>query len=528
MVFSIPQERISENEAQGSCLLSGRLPISSSALGILVSITAIFATAAVTSLSLTCSPQILVIVTALVSAVLAILCFVQIVFHIHGKKTSTLKLTNDESQPQATQLPEISTAPQLANAVFDELQQRLSRESDLETIEYITHVKANEFITDKDEWRRVFLKNPLFLLQSALSSWKVVDKQNEYVVLSKDYIGFRLVLAEYDFEELESEAFIAQQPQRCYIHQVCQTDLPEEIHNNRVIRTQLQDLTYVLPIVPNFVTARESTNPNSTKDADSVLYEIFKTFFINYYVALNSSVTHNKIITLQLLHSGYPDPRARLLETLALLCAIEQMRYTQTPQTHAVQRTRSVETPPPQTSEHKQSSTYFTYGSREASIHTPTADKYASPYGQLRSFQPQSHLQTVLNTRDSHATAPENTRSIPTPNFDEVQTFLVNQSGERDIPLDPNQTSVYILSPEDYWKIFVTKDTTSFPRESSPFGLLSHSQGSQENSMFNLNLGRFMETQFMIVANLTQAEIHNLSSLCKETNPRQSQNNTDE
>ncbi|EPJ31303.1 hypothetical protein CP061683_1003B, partial [Chlamydia psittaci 06-1683] len=66
-----------------------------------------------------------------VSAVLAILCFVQIVFHIHGKKTSTLKLTNDESQPQATQLPEISTAPQLANAVFVELQQRLSRESDL-------------------------------------------------------------------------------------------------------------------------------------------------------------------------------------------------------------------------------------------------------------------------------------------------------------------------------------------------------------------------------------------------------------
>ncbi|EPJ32960.1 hypothetical protein CP061683_1003A, partial [Chlamydia psittaci 06-1683] len=58
MGFSIPQERISENEAQGSCLLSGRLPISSSALGILVSITAIFATAAVTSLSLTCSPQI--------------------------------------------------------------------------------------------------------------------------------------------------------------------------------------------------------------------------------------------------------------------------------------------------------------------------------------------------------------------------------------------------------------------------------------------------------------------------------------
>ncbi|QXE26989.1 hypothetical protein HBN95_02340 [Chlamydia buteonis] len=513
-----PPQRISENGLQGSFFLPGKCPISSSALGVLISITAIFSTAVITSLSLTCSPQILVIATVLVSTILAILCFLQIVFHIHSKKTRILELTNDESQPEATNLPEISTVPQLSEAVFDELQQRLSRESGLATIEYITHVKANDFITDKDEWQRVFLKNPLFLLQSALSSWNVVDKQNGHVILSKDYIGFCLVLTECNFDELESVTFITQQPQRCYIHQVLQTDLPEEINSNRVIRTQLRNLAYVLPIIPNFFTIDEGTNPNSTENADSVLYEIFKTFFINYYVALNSSVTHNKIITLQLLQSAYPDHRARQLEILALLCAIEQMRYTQTPQTHAVRRIRTAETPPPQAPAHKQSSTFFTYKSREAS--TPTADKYASPYGQL-------HLQTIFNTRDSHTTSTENTRSIPTHNFDATQEFLVDQSLERDIPLDPNHTSVYILSPEDYWKIFVTKDTTSFPRESSPFGLLSHPQGSRENSMFNLNRERFMETQFMIVANLTQPEINDLISLCRETNPRQSQDNTD-
>ncbi|SGA33855.1 Uncharacterised protein [Chlamydia abortus] len=37
-----------------------------------------------------------------------------------------------------------------------------------------------------------------------------------------------------------------------------------------------------------------------------------------------------------------------------------------------------------------------------------------------------------------------------------------------------------------------------------------------------------METQFMIVANLTQSEVHDLSSLCKETTPRPSQGDTDE
>ncbi len=490
---------------QGSFFLPGKCPISSSALGVLISITAIFSTAVITSLSLTCSPQILVIATVLVSTILAILCFLQIVFHIHSKKTRILELTNDESQPEATNLPEISTVPQLSEAVFDELQQRLSRESGLATIEYITHVKANDFITDKDEWQRVFLKNPLFLLQSALSSWNVVDKQNGHVILSKDYIGFCLVLTECNFDELESVTFITQQPQRCYIHQVLQTDLPEEINSNRVIRTQLRNLAYVLPIIPNFFTIDEGTNPNSTENADSVLYEIFKTFFINYYVALNSSVTHNKIITLQLLQSAYPDHRARQLEILAYSAPLNKCVIHKLPKHTLFVESEQQRLPPPQAPAHKQSSTFFTY---------------TSPYGQL-------HLQTIFNTRDSHTTSTENTRSIPTHNFDATQEFLVDQSLERDIPLDPNHTSVYILSPEDYWKIFVTKDTISFPRESSPFGLLSHPQGSRENSMFNLNRERFMETQFMIVANLTQPEINDLISLCRETNPRQSQDNTD-
>ncbi|AUS60092.1 hypothetical protein [Chlamydia abortus] len=207
MACNIPQERISENGSQGSYLLPVKCPISSSVLGVLISITAIFSTAVITSLSLTCSPPILVIVTALVSAVLAILCFLQIVFHIHGKKTRILELTHDESPPAVANLPAISIAPQLSDTLSDELQQQLSRESGVDTIEYITHVKANDFMTDRDAWQRVFLKNPLFLLQSALSSW-----QNEYVVLSKDYIGFRLVFTECDFEELETETFITQQP----------------------------------------------------------------------------------------------------------------------------------------------------------------------------------------------------------------------------------------------------------------------------------------------------------------------------
>ncbi|WP_139414473.1 hypothetical protein [Chlamydia abortus] len=519
MACNIPQERISENGSQGSCLLPVKCPISSSVLGVLISITAVFSTAVITSLSLTCSPPILVIVTALVSAVLAILCFLQIVFHIHGKKTRILELTHDESPPAVANLPAISIAPQLSDTLSDELQQQLSRESGVNTIEYITHVKANDFMTDRDAWQRVFLKNPLFLLQSALSSWQVVQKQNEYVVLSKDYIGFRLVLAECDFEELETETFITQQPQRCYIHQVIDTDLPEQMNNNRVIRTQLDNLDYVLPVIPDFVTTNVETHPNSTENADAVLYEIFKTFFTNYYIALNSSVTHNKIITLQLLQSNYPDPRTRQLETLALLCAIEQMRYTQTPIVHQI---RTTETPLHPAAEHQQNSTPFAYRSTEGSI-TPITDRYASPYGLLRSLQPQAPLHTMLNTRDFPSLVPRNRESVPTPSFDEMQEFLVHQGAERDIPSDPKQTSVYILSPEDYWQIFVTKDTTSFPRESSPFGLLSHPQGSPENSRFNLNRERFMETQFMIVANLTQSEIHDLSSLCKETTPRPSQ-----
>ncbi|SYX09113.1 hypothetical protein C834K_0665 [Chlamydia poikilotherma] len=508
MTKLVSQETIIKNQTQTSFPLCYNRSISSSALGVFISISAILATAAVfTCLSLACSPEILIIITALITGVLVILCFLQIVFHIHDKKQKIIKYPS-HLQPLPIVSTKIPAPPQLPEAIFRELKQKISSGSEQAAIENLIHVNQEDFFPDKDAWMKIFLKDPQFLLQSILASWRTCQIDGEEVTLSRNYIGFNIILTTRDFAKLEAESVINEQPKRCYIHQVLQKSLARNIEG-QVIRTTLGNLNYVIPILPDSLTPDENTAVESKEGIDETLYKIFKSFFTKYYVALNASVSKEKIINLQLLRSGYLDIRVRQMEIFALFCAIEQMRFTRTPgipnlrrntvesQQLPVSRPILQPTPIPACESHPTA---------------PIASAYESPYSQLRTFVPKNTQSPYSQLRPG---APRET--ISTPQFDEIQTFLVQERPQQDIPTDVSQTSVYILSPEDYWKIFVEKDTTSLPRECSPYGLLSHPQGNHGDSMRNLNQARFMETENLVITNLTEVEIQNLSYLSRPT-----------
>ncbi|AAP05387.1 hypothetical protein [Chlamydia caviae] len=120
------QEITTINPVQTSFPLFCRQSISSSALGVCISVSAILATAAVIAcLCLARSSEILIIIMALITGVLVILCFLQIVFHIHGKKQRAIQHPSP-LQPQPLAPTQTLVLPQLPEATLTELQQKMS------------------------------------------------------------------------------------------------------------------------------------------------------------------------------------------------------------------------------------------------------------------------------------------------------------------------------------------------------------------------------------------------------------------
>ncbi|AAP05389.1 hypothetical protein [Chlamydia caviae] len=237
-----------------------------------------------------------------------------------------------------------------------------------------------------------------------MASWKTCQEDGDEVTLSRDYIGFDIVLTTHDFAGLEAEAVINEEPQRCYIHQELQRNLPRDT-GSQVIRTKLGNLTYVLPILRDSLTPNENADTTSQEEINEAFYKIFKSFFTKYYIALNASVAREKIITLQLLRSGCPDLRVRQMEIFALFCAIEQMHFTQTPETPSLFSN--------------------TVASQQLPV-SPLTSPTATAYGQLR-------------------TSPTSPPML-TPQFDSMQRFLAQERHHQNIPTDASQTSVHSIS----------------------------------------------------------------------------------
>ncbi|WP_348662791.1 hypothetical protein [Chlamydia vaughanii] len=97
---------------------------------------------------------------------------------------------------------------------------------------------------------------------------------------------------------------------------------------------------------------------------------------------------------------------------------------------------------------------------------------------------------------------------------------VINPESPPQTSTDPQNSPAYVLTPEDYWKIFVNKDFVSFPRESAYFGLISHPhpQTEQEKvlSSLNINRARFMETQHVILSGLSHNTIRELLQPCSK------------
>lgn len=85
------------------------------------------------------------------------------------------------------------------------------------------------------------------------------------------------------------------------------------------------------------------------------------------------------------------------------------------------------------------------------------------------------------------------------------------------IPTNPSEAPVYILSPADYWKIFVKKETASLTVGATHFGLVAHPTHTANTvfSELNVNRARFVDTQHLILTNTPTSVISILSKFAK-------------
>ena len=320
-----------------------------------------------------------------------------------GALLLTLHVYNKQYIPQKIEEYSSVPPPQLSSNII--------RNLNTSSITNLSHTHENSFFTEFESWRETFLRNPEFLLNSALASWYINPSETEDCLeLYRDYTKFSLILTSNTIDEIRSAV---QEENHCCIHQISQQTAERHAipSGSKAIRTVLQNVPYILPILPSI-----PLDFSTTESLQISLYQIFRCCFSRYYLALNHSISQETTLILRPLSLGHKYPIAQQMEWLALLCAIEQLRFVPTclPRTHS-------------------------------------------------------------------------------------------------LSIDASNTPLYILSPVDYWSIFVHKDLVSFSREASYFGLVDHpSTLSHSMSSININRARYTNTCHIILADISTEDTEKL------------------
>ncbi|EPP38178.1 hypothetical protein BOKEGFJH_00408 [Chlamydia avium] len=336
---------------------------------------------------------------ALLSIAIGALLLSHLFIYMHERKTS---LAPREDKLISPQLP-VFISPQLPTDVLQDLNKS--------TITHLSHTHEDHFFPDFEVWKNSFLRDSEFLLNSALASWNMSPlEKGSFPELYRDYTKFSLILTSNDMQEVAS---IIRKENYCCIHQLSsETAEKHKIStDSKAVKTVLQTVPFVLPILPEI-----SLDFSTTENFQICLYQIFRNYFTRYYLALNHSISKETTIILRPFSSGCDHPQVRQMQWLALLCAIEQLRFT------------------------------------------PTLPQRST------------------------------------------------------IPTDASSTPIYLLSPEDYWSIFVHRDLFSFSREASYFGLVDHSSTlSYSMSFININRARFVNTHHIVLSDLSDEDIERLT-----------------
>lgn len=208
-----------------------------------------------------------------------------------------------------------SRLPQLSACLLNDLQKS--------TFSHLSHTHEDSFFTNFLEWKETFLRDPKFLLNSALASWHInPSESSDFPELYRDYTKFSLILTSNSMEATSANLC---QESHCCIHQISKHIIGKHqiSQDSKVVRSTLQSTPYILPVLPEI-----SLDFSTTELAQRSLYQIFRNHFTRYYLALNHTISQENLIILRPLASQYNYPIVRQMEWLALLCAIEQLRFT--------------------------------------------------------------------------------------------------------------------------------------------------------------------------------------------------------
>ncbi|CRI44470.1 hypothetical protein [Chlamydia pneumoniae] len=186
------------------------------------------------------------------------------------------------------------------------------------------NLKNELFFPSFEEWKKIFLKDPDFLIKSALANWKILEQDEQYI-LSHIHMDPRIFVTSEPLQKTYQKLQEKHVNNLGIASQVSLTDLQNKTqYENNLIETTTNEITYYFPVVHNPDILRSEWDPISNQ-----LYLIFKKFFIHYHNLFSTALERNQILLIDSLNTGSSNPIARQMELLAFLCVFEQLDYNE-------------------------------------------------------------------------------------------------------------------------------------------------------------------------------------------------------
>ncbi|WP_100933982.1 hypothetical protein [Candidatus Chlamydia corallus] len=214
-----------------------------------------------------------------------------------------------------TETPSLS--PWLLNVLKSEIQPAQSSSIKL---------KKEMFFSSFERWREVFLKDPDFLIKSALTNWKISEsEESQRYILSHIHMDPRILITPDSLEKLYEGLSKKHTNNLGIASQVSFTDLDNKIqYADNLIQTAINEITYYFPVVNNAAILKAEQD-----NVCNQLYLVFKLFFTHYHNLFSTALEENQVLLINSLTTGSENPIARKIEILALLCVFEQLNYSE-------------------------------------------------------------------------------------------------------------------------------------------------------------------------------------------------------
>ncbi|SPN73292.1 hypothetical protein C10C_0106 [Chlamydia serpentis] len=264
-------------------------------------------------------PNTLLIAALCILSVIFIVTGISILFQTHCCSVIKRKFDKPILEPKLPKKTP-SLTPDLLNILRNKVTPSDSSCLDLQTSLYRgkqVYQGAQIFFPSPKKWNNVFLKDPNFLIKSALTSWTIIEEDSGYA-LSHLHMDPTVFVTSESLETLRLKLEKKNIGTLGVASQVSFEDLnisPE--YDDGLIQTVINNATYYFPIVKN------------KKVSSNQLYEIFKKFFIHYHNLFSIALEESQVLLIHPLITGSENLLLRKIEVLAFLCVFEQLNYNE-------------------------------------------------------------------------------------------------------------------------------------------------------------------------------------------------------